>query len=486
MLRRIPQRWWSVALVSLYLLLVTFALARHVMWRDEAQMWLVGRASSSLADLLTNMQYENRPALWFLLTWPIARISGNPEAIKVVTWVAAAGSAYVVSRYLPLRRVEQIALLSGFLFLVGYSIISTGYMVGVLATLLWFVAYSRGSVVGQFVFAAVMSATHALFLLLAIPLWIFCAVQAARPWVERRTRVNWAYVVAALLTAVVIAWSAWLIVPPADYGFSGAAPVPLNEVPLRMVEYAGSAVRAPGIALPRLLTTVPLVIWALPVMVIAIASLLVGRWTAIAPVAGLVLVTANGVVGYGPFWWHSGVIVIAVLVIVLVTRAGSGSSPFSGAMLVQTLAWWAVLALQILVVVSVPGRFLWTGPAYSGAKAAAEAIRMACPSGCPLVTNDDVVGTAVSAYLSGEPAYTVDTRRMGTYTVWDAEHGKEGSVGWIDIADALIARGPSAVAFVSGMGEPPRGFTVIAEPTPSVWAEERFHVVRLGGGAQSG
>jgi predicted acylesterase/phospholipase RssA len=63
-LQRIPGNLWTLFVCGSYLAIVTWSLARHVLWRDEAQLWLVARASGSLPELLTNMTYENRPILW--------------------------------------------------------------------------------------------------------------------------------------------------------------------------------------------------------------------------------------------------------------------------------------------------------------------------------------------------------------------------------------------------------------------------------------
>ena len=60
------------------------------MWRDEAQMWLVARASPDFSQLLANKSNENRPIMWSLLVWPLARLRSNPEAMKLLN-VAAAG-----------------------------------------------------------------------------------------------------------------------------------------------------------------------------------------------------------------------------------------------------------------------------------------------------------------------------------------------------------------------------------------------------------
>ena len=181
-LQRIPALWWVVGVAGSYLVFEAWILVRHVLWRDEAQLWLVARASGSLGELLSNMNYENRPILWFLLIWPVARLTANPDAVKLLSWLASAGVAVLVTRFLPLARIEQVVVLSGFLFLLGYSTMSTGYVVGTLLTLLWFLAFSRGSLAGQFVVAALMASVHGLFLLLAAPLWALTTIALLRQW----------------------------------------------------------------------------------------------------------------------------------------------------------------------------------------------------------------------------------------------------------------------------------------------------------------
>lgn len=478
-LQRISQRRWSATIVFLYLLVVTWVLLRHVLWRDEAQMWLVGRASGSLGDLLANMQYENRPALWFLLLWPIARISSNPDAIKILTWFAAAGAAYIVSRYLPLRRIEQIAVLGGFLFLVGYSTSSTGYTVGVLATLLWFVMYSRDSLVGQFACAALMAATHALFLLLAAPLWVLSFLLCLGKWSSDRGLVARRWLPAALGSAAVFLWSAWLIVPPADYGFDHASATSLSQGPALMAKYAAAAVIGPGVDLPRALANLPSVIWALPVAVVAVVGLVRGRWVALAPVFGLILTLANGVFGYGPFWWHSGVSLIAVMLIVLMTRQSNARSPFRGLMLTQSAAWWVILGIQMIAVISVPGMQLWGPAPLSGGREAAAAIERACPNGCTVITGDDALGPPVSAYLGGTPLFSLETQMNSTFTVWDDRQRHGHPISWETVRAALKAKGPNAVAVMSAMGIPPEGFEIVAWPAQAVLPEEAYFVVRL-------
>jgi hypothetical protein len=478
-LQRIPGNLWTLFVCGSYLAIVTWSLARHVLWRDEAQLWLVARASGSLPELLTNMTYENRPILWFLLLWPIARLTSNPEVVKALPWVASAAFAVIVTRFLPLARIEQVAVLSGFLFLLGYSTFSAGYMLGAVLTLAWFMAFARGSIVGQFAFAALMAATHALFLILAMPLWLLTAIAWLRGTQGRRRQ--WPRVGAAAVSAIVIAFSVWLVIPPADYSFWTRSPVAWVDVPWKLVEYAGSAVRPPTFGVVPDTGLILVLLSALPVMVIAVVAVACGRAVLLFPVVGLALLVANGVFGFGPYWWHTGAVVVALMLIVLMTRHVVGASWFAPPMLWQSLAWWAVLVLQVLGTAVLPGGDLWGDQPYSGSKAAAEVVSRYCPSGCPVVTDDDIVSVGVSAYLGGQPLFHVNTNRWATFALWDQVLASQRKPTWDEIGRALEEEGSGAVGVVSTLRDPPAGFEVLAEPGGAVQTYEEFLVVRLKG-----
>ncbi|MBK9738852.1 MAG: hypothetical protein IPO93_04970 [Actinobacteria bacterium] len=478
-LQRIPALWWVVGVAGSYLVFEAWILVRHVLWRDEAQLWLVARASGSLGELLSNMNYENRPILWFLLIWPVARLTANPDAVKLLSWLASAGVAVLVTRFLPLARIEQVVVLSGFLFLLGYSTMSTGYVVGTLLTLLWFLAFSRGSLAGQFVVAALMASVHGLFLLLAAPLWALTTIALLRQWRTIGAARRWWAGGAAAASAVVFAWSAWLVVPPVDYSYQTAHDVPWSEAPWRLIEYASDAVRPPSFDVLTDSPTVRTLVWAAPLLAIVIVALLCGRIRLLAPITGLSLLVVNGVFWYGPFWWHWGVIVVALMLIVLMTRDIAGPTWFVTPLLWQTIAWWAVLAAQILALFGAPGDALWGSQPLSGSKEAARVVTQYCPSGCAVITDDDVVATGVSAYLGGQSLYHVNSSRWASFTRWDPGLVAQRPPTWGLVQAALLEKGPGSIAVLSLLRTPPDGFDVLEEPIEAVLAEETFLVVRL-------
>jgi hypothetical protein len=463
---------------------MTPLLWRHVLWRDESQLWLVARASGSFSELLQNMNYENRPILWFLVIWPFARLSANPEAMKVANWVAAAASAVIITRWLPLFRLEQLAVLGGFLFLLGYSTVTSGYMAGTAFLLLWLVAYDRRRSGWQFVPLGLMAAIHLLFALVAVPLFIvsFLAWRRDSGAVARRRRV----LAMALLSATLIAISFWLIVPPSDYGFfeSGGGSLLGRVTSLQTardaIDYLSSALVAPGVAMPRFVNRIPWQVYSLVVGVIVAVGIKRAGASMTAPAVGLLLIVANGTLGYGPYWWHSGTIIVMVIVTVVMTRSQTGRPWATGAMRWQAVGLWLVLGLQVITSFSVPGNALWGSHPYSGSKEAASMVRAACPRGCIVVTDIDFKSAGVSAYLGGQSLHQLNAQRDGTFTVWTRDH-EAGEVSWPAVAAALAAAGPNAVAVLSELRNPPTGFEVLGQTTGSSWPDEDFLVVRGAG-----
>ena len=484
-LARVPANVWTACVVSGYLLLVVPTLARHVLWRDEAQMWLVARASQDFSQLLANMSYENRPILWFLLVWPIARFSSNPEAMKLLNVAVAGISAAVVSRWLPLFRLEQLALLGGFLFVLGYSTVTQGYMLGVALTIGWAAAYTRRMFATQFIIAGLMASVHVLFTAIALPLMVVTAIVWAKSSHGTSARARLSTIVAGIAGVSLALANLLLVIPPADYWFRESPAIPLLErvrdptIVLDSLHYVASSVVAPGVALPRLLAGLPSEVFAIPVAVILVIGLRRAGLTLIAPAIALVVVVGNGVLGYGPYWWHSGPIILIVVLAVVMTRVVTGGPWTRGSLIWQCAALWLVLALQVLAGVSFPGTTLrgWTD--YSGSKEAAAIVSAACPRGCPLVTDINYRAAAVSAYLGGQSMYQLNGGLDGTFTIWTRSNLQSGDVSWASTVAALAERGPGALAVLSELRDPPPEIEVIGQTGGAVWADEEFLVVRL-------
>ncbi len=119
-------------LVLLYAIGLGLVLARHEMWRDETQAWLLVRDSVSPAALLHNMRYEGHPGLWHLLLWGVAHLTWNPVAMQVIHGLIAASAVFLVLRFAPFRWPTRILLCLGYFFSYEWAAISRNYSISVL------------------------------------------------------------------------------------------------------------------------------------------------------------------------------------------------------------------------------------------------------------------------------------------------------------------------------------------------------------------
>jgi hypothetical protein len=63
--------WLSTAFVTTSLIRVL----HHEKWRAELQAWMVPGASSSVAELLHTIWYEDHPPRWYLCSYALTRFT---------------------------------------------------------------------------------------------------------------------------------------------------------------------------------------------------------------------------------------------------------------------------------------------------------------------------------------------------------------------------------------------------------------------------
>lgn len=167
---------WS--LLGLYALLLAIVTARHQLWSDEMDVWLIARDNPSLVDLFHSLRYEGHPALWYLLLSVVARISWNPLGMQIVNYVFAVTEAWLILSARKLHwSVRVLAIMSFFVF-HNYAVVARNYMMA----LLLLTAAVR-CLLGErqhrklaILFLALSINTHILAIPIAgaIALWAFC------------------------------------------------------------------------------------------------------------------------------------------------------------------------------------------------------------------------------------------------------------------------------------------------------------------------
>ena len=109
-----------------YLIFNAVLLAMHEPWRDEANVWLMGRELSPI-QLLQEIKYQGHPCLWYLLVMPFAKMGFSLRTIEIISFLVMSASAAVFIWKAPFHSITQAACLFSPVFTYFYSCIARNY-----------------------------------------------------------------------------------------------------------------------------------------------------------------------------------------------------------------------------------------------------------------------------------------------------------------------------------------------------------------------
>lgn len=226
------RRRFALLLTLGHLAVLALLMAVHAPWRDEMQAWVIVRDSGSLASLLDALRYEGHPLLWYLLLWPLARITPDPAAMQVLHVVIASAVIYVVARWSPFDRWLVALLAFGYFFIFEFAVPSRAYALG---ALLLFVACAlfvrrRESYLPIAVSLALLANTSAYGVIMALAF----SIALLADWLTRAEsrRLAAAHPVLTIVSVLLVGAAGMAAVlqvqPPPDAAFRGA-PVEREE-----------------------------------------------------------------------------------------------------------------------------------------------------------------------------------------------------------------------------------------------------------------
>ena len=176
---------------------------QHEMWRDEIHAWQVVAASGSLVELAANVRSEGHPGLWFLLLYPISRVTTDPGAMQLLHLGIALAVAAVVLLAAPLPAGWRALFAFGYFPLYEYAVISRNYAVGALLLFIFCALYrkrdERPLVLAGMLALLAQASAAALILSFALGLMWF----ADGWWSRRAARITARSAVAALVVWLV-------------------------------------------------------------------------------------------------------------------------------------------------------------------------------------------------------------------------------------------------------------------------------------------
>jgi hypothetical protein len=216
---------FAAIVTTLFAVLLAVALARHEMWRDELQAWMLARDSGSLAELYANTRYEGHAGLWFLVLWAVSRITRSPVALQVVHGFVATATVFLVSWRAPFPRRWRALIPFGYFFVYDYAVLSRPYALGILLLVAWCALRARRpeAVVAASVLLALLANTSAYGVLLAGAAAASMIVAVVRGAGWREPMLRRALWRGAALLGLGVLTAAWWMVPPRNYIARAAA-----------------------------------------------------------------------------------------------------------------------------------------------------------------------------------------------------------------------------------------------------------------------
>jgi hypothetical protein len=495
-------------LTAIFFVLCLVRTLAHVMWRDELQAWMIARESHSLAELFYNARYEGHPALWFLMLYPLTRVSENPVLMQLLHVIGATAVVWVVARRAPFSPLLKWLFAFGYFPFFEYGVVSRTYAFGVL---LFFIACAmmtgrrKDDRVAIACVLFLLCQTTAFGIMLAIALAMTYAVELivdrraarTRPRMPRPAR-PLATALAAIIVIGGIALAVWQMLPPPDNSIVHSS-VP-TRAPSRAVQvlagvwYAYIPIRMPdaarwkdigkGIQFAQAAGAIPLFV---------LAMLVVAR----SPSAAFLLLC--GTLGQLAFKYrfhpgatrhHGHLFILFVGAFWLRNADVIRVAPSIAAR--GALDWFdrrrnALVALLFVVhaLAGLAAGGLDLVRPFSASKAVARYIQAQYGSSAILVGDDDVMTSAVAGHL-GREIYYPARGEFGSYIKWDS-HRKKGVPRLELFAQVKRLRAthgsdvPIVLVLTAPITKPVTGLDVVGHFDRSTRPEERYYLYRVTG-----
>jgi hypothetical protein len=400
----------------------------------------------------------------------------------------AAAAVFLFARNAPFSRRARALFAFGYFPLFEYGVISRSYSLGLLLVLAFASLYPRRLSRGYLPLGIVL----ALLANANAYGWLLASVLAGGLVIEALTHLEVRQALRARDARIALGlWGAGAalgvlqMLPPEDGGFAGRAA--LGWDPGKLLLTLASAAQAyfplPNVGGDAVWSS--LLLWRLPPALSALLGMaaVVGlavrlsrsRVALVAYLAGtLALLVFTYAFYFGWLRHHGHHFILAIACLWLARRDEATASTNPAPRRDLPLVLWLTLHL-------IAGLTLWgldLALPFSNAQAVA---RMVADAPLPVAASPDYLGTPVSAYL-GRPLYYLETRRPGTFVVWNAERARpltaEGICGQLG---QLAASDPRGALFVVAYPPPPcpLRMKLVASFQQSLAVDERYLVIHV-------
>ena len=116
--------FWIVIIA--YSIINILLIKYHEPWRDEAQIWLIGKNLSPL-EILDVMKYEGHPCLWYFIIFPFSKLGFPYISMNLISFTMMLVSAYLFLKHSPFPFYAKMVVVFSPIFIYFYPVISRSY-----------------------------------------------------------------------------------------------------------------------------------------------------------------------------------------------------------------------------------------------------------------------------------------------------------------------------------------------------------------------
>ena len=118
--------WINLCILILFFAWNLFLLINHELWRDEVNVYLMGR-DLSLFGLFKEINLQGHPVLWYLMVMPFAKLGVSAEIMGILSLVGMSVAACLIVFKAPVSIITKIFILFSTSLTYYYTVIARGY-----------------------------------------------------------------------------------------------------------------------------------------------------------------------------------------------------------------------------------------------------------------------------------------------------------------------------------------------------------------------
>ncbi len=118
----------SIICTIIYAFITLIAVLHHESWADEVQVWQLCRYLS-ISELIQHLQNEGHPSLFYLLIFPLTKISSNIMYMQLLCWISMVFAVFIMFFKSPFGNFTKFAIVTSAGFLYFLPVMARNYAI---------------------------------------------------------------------------------------------------------------------------------------------------------------------------------------------------------------------------------------------------------------------------------------------------------------------------------------------------------------------